>query len=155
MNPYDVYEMPRTATDTELKKQFKVLAKKRHPDRGGSHEAMKELLKAKAMLEPERREATDLRLAQEEAEAAAKKKVDEAVLALKEQLQRKQTANGGPPPMVFTSIFEDAVAGLEGPFASMMKNGAKLAGITLDVLAAAQHQPQPVAAPARRRKRRR
>lgn len=45
---WDVLELPATADRETIQKQYLALAQKRHPDSGGSHDAMTELNQARA-----------------------------------------------------------------------------------------------------------
>lgn len=50
MDPYKVLELPRSATDVDIKKQYKRFALKHHPDKGGDAEKFKEITQAYAVL---------------------------------------------------------------------------------------------------------
>jgi curved DNA-binding protein CbpA len=58
-SPYDVLGVPRTATDDEVKKAYRKLARENHPDANqgdaAAEERFKEIQGAYAALEPEKR----------------------------------------------------------------------------------------------------
>jgi molecular chaperone DnaJ len=59
-NYYDILGVPKSATADEVKKAFRRLARKHHPDAGGSEEKFKELNEAYEVLsDPEKREQYD------------------------------------------------------------------------------------------------
>ena len=56
MNPYEVLGLDKDATDEQIKKAYKRLSKKHHPDNGGDNEKFLELDKAyKILKDPEQR----------------------------------------------------------------------------------------------------
>ena len=60
MNYYDILEVPRDATVDVIKKQYKKLALKHHPDRGGDPETFKKISEAyQTLSEPEKRQEYD------------------------------------------------------------------------------------------------
>lgn len=50
MNPYDVLNVPRTATIDDIKKSYRALALQHHPDKGGDEEKFKQLNQAYEMI---------------------------------------------------------------------------------------------------------
>lgn len=50
MDPYSVLGINRNATDDEVKKAYKSLARKHHPDKGGSEEKFKEISQAYSQI---------------------------------------------------------------------------------------------------------
>lgn len=57
---YDALELPKTATEDDVKKAYKRLAKVHHPDKGGDAERFKAIAKAYEVLsDPEKRAAYD------------------------------------------------------------------------------------------------
>ena len=60
MTWYDVLEVSQTATTEEIKRAYRRLVLRRHPDAGGSNRAMRELLKAYRILsDPIQRQVYD------------------------------------------------------------------------------------------------
>ena len=58
---YEVLGVAKTASPTEIKKAYMVLAKKAHPDKGGDPEKFKEITKAYELLsDPEKRAVYDV-----------------------------------------------------------------------------------------------
>lgn len=49
-NPYQVLEVERNATDHDIKKAYKKMAMKHHPDKGGDEEKFKEISEAYSIL---------------------------------------------------------------------------------------------------------
>lgn len=49
-NAYKIFELKSSCTDEEINKQFKKLAMKHHPDKGGNPENFKLIVKAKEVL---------------------------------------------------------------------------------------------------------
>lgn len=73
VDPYSVLEVPSTASIEEIKSAFRRLAKRYHPDAGGTHEQMLRLLAAWQVLsDPSRRAAYDSSRASPDDEAARK-----------------------------------------------------------------------------------
>ena len=57
MNPYEILDIDKTATDAEIKKAYRKLAAKHHPDKGGNEEQFKQINEAySAINTPEKRE---------------------------------------------------------------------------------------------------
>jgi molecular chaperone DnaJ len=57
---YEVLGVPRTASQDEIKKAFRQLAKKYHPDKGGDPEKFKEIAEAYEVLsDPDKRAQYD------------------------------------------------------------------------------------------------
>lgn len=54
---YEILEIKRTATQTEIKKAHRKLVKKHHPDKGGDKEAFNDIQKAYEVLSNEERRA--------------------------------------------------------------------------------------------------
>ena len=62
-NYYDVLGVKRDATQDDIKKAFRKLAAKYHPDAGGDEEKFKELNEANEVLsDPEKRKKYDSKL---------------------------------------------------------------------------------------------
>lgn len=60
MNPYEILGVAETASLSEIKLAYKILAQRSHPDKGGSAEEFKTLQEAYAILkDPNRRETYD------------------------------------------------------------------------------------------------
>lgn len=60
MNPYQTLNVPRDATDDEIKQAYKQEAKRTHPDKGGDEETFKNVSRAFALLSnPEKRRYYD------------------------------------------------------------------------------------------------
>jgi len=61
MNPYETLDVPKDASDAEIKSAYKSLSKKHHPDKpGGSKERMSEINNAKQLLlDPDKRRRYD------------------------------------------------------------------------------------------------
>lgn len=60
MNPYTILEVTPQASDEEIKKKFRTLAQKYHPDRGGNEEMFKQVNLAYSILsDPARRKHFD------------------------------------------------------------------------------------------------
>ena len=61
MNPYNILDLPNNASDEEIKKKFRILAQRYHPDRaGGDEEKFKQVNLAYAILsDPVRRKHFD------------------------------------------------------------------------------------------------
>jgi curved DNA-binding protein CbpA len=61
MNPYETLDVPKDATDAEIKSAYKDLSKKHHPDKpGGSKERMSDINNAKQLLlDPAKRRRYD------------------------------------------------------------------------------------------------
>ncbi len=82
MDPYSTLEVPHTATLEEIKKAYRKLAKKWHPDKnGGSLDAAEMFRNVKAaydcLVDPIKRAAADAkRKYQDQAEAAKKAKAE-------------------------------------------------------------------------------
>lgn len=49
-NPYDILNIPQNASDSDIKKSYKKLAHKHHPDKGGDEEKFKEIQHAYDIL---------------------------------------------------------------------------------------------------------
>lgn len=54
---YEVLGVPKAASKEEIKKAYRTLAKKHHPDKGGSEEAFKEISEAFSVLDDEEKKA--------------------------------------------------------------------------------------------------
>jgi DnaJ-class molecular chaperone len=97
MDPYTTLEVPHTATIEEIKKAYRKLAKKWHPDKnGGSLDAAEMFRNVKAaydcLIDPIKRAAADTkRKYQEQSEAAKKAKADA-------DRQARARAYAQPPP---------------------------------------------------------
>jgi len=95
MDPYATLDVPHTATLEEIKKAYRKLALKWHPDKnGGSLDAAEMFRKVKAaydcLIDPIKRAAEDLkRKHREQAEAARKAEAER---------QARARANSQPPP---------------------------------------------------------
>lgn len=82
MNPYLLLEVPHAATIEDIKKAYRKMAKKWHPDKnGGSKDAEEKFKQINAayecLIDPGKRAALDAnRLDQEKAEAAKKAKAE-------------------------------------------------------------------------------
>jgi len=50
INPYEILGLDETATEAKIKKTYRSLSKKVHPDKGGSHEKFLELRRAYTVL---------------------------------------------------------------------------------------------------------
>ena len=60
MNPYTILEVTPQASDEEIKKKFRTLAQRHHPDRGGNEEIFKQVNLAYSILsDPARRKHFD------------------------------------------------------------------------------------------------
>lgn len=60
MNHYEVLDVPKTATPAEIKRAYKRMAKKHHPDRGGDAKQMVLINKAHdTLMDPAKREHYD------------------------------------------------------------------------------------------------
>lgn len=51
LNPWEVLGLPKDATDREIKKAFRDLAKEHHPDKGGDGEIFAQISRAFALIE--------------------------------------------------------------------------------------------------------
>lgn len=61
MNYYTTLNIPKTATDDEIKKAYRKLAKQYHPDAGGDETKFKEITEAYSILsDPEKRRLADM-----------------------------------------------------------------------------------------------
>lgn len=82
MDPYLLLEVPHTATTEEIKKAYRKLAKRWHPDTNGESKVAEEMFKKikaayDCLIDPIKRAAADAqRKYQEQAEAAKKAKAD-------------------------------------------------------------------------------
>ena len=57
MNPYDILNIPEKASEAEIKKAYRKLAAKHHPDKGGDEAKFKQINEAYSMIEnPQRRQ---------------------------------------------------------------------------------------------------
>ena len=60
MNPYEILEVDKSATEIEIKQAYRRKSRECHPDRGGSDEAMQEVNRAYEVLsDPEKRAEYD------------------------------------------------------------------------------------------------
>jgi len=57
MNPYKVLGLDKTATEQEIKKRYRKLSMKLHPDRGGDEEAFKKVAEAYGILSDKTKKA--------------------------------------------------------------------------------------------------
>lgn len=97
MDPYSTLEVPHTATIEEIKKAYRKMALKWHPDKnGGSLDAAEMFRKVKAaydcLVDPIKRAAADAKRRYHEQAEAAKKAKAEA------DRQARSRAYAQPPP---------------------------------------------------------
>lgn len=60
MNPYNILDLPSSATNEEIKQKYRSLAQQHHPDKGGDPEKFKEInLAYSILIDPVRRKIYD------------------------------------------------------------------------------------------------
>lgn len=140
MDPYLHLEVPHHATADEIKKAYRRLAKRWHPDRNAGNKAAEEKFKSiqaayECLNDPAKRAAEDLKRKQREKEEEARKARTEA------ERQARVAPQGNPP-----------AANSGGP----NWGAIVLGGLAVAVIGAAISQaqaPRRRAQPARRRRR--
>lgn len=78
MDPYSTLEVPHTATVDDIKKAYRRLAKRWHPDKNGGSKVAEEMFKKikaahECLIDPIKRAAEDLKRKHREQAEAAKK----------------------------------------------------------------------------------
>lgn len=111
MDPYSTLEVPHTATIEEIKKAYRRMALKWHPDKnGGSLDAAEIFRNVKAaydcLIDPIRRATADADRRKQEQSEAAKKVSDEAAWQTRTQAHTQPQPGrfGNSPWVVFLAL---------------------------------------------------
>lgn len=111
MDPYLLLEVPNTASNSDIKKAYRKMALKWHPDKnGGSKDAEEKFKQINAayecLIDPGKRAALDAnRLDQEKAEAAKKAKAEADRQARARAYAQSQSGRSGTSPLAVVFAF--------------------------------------------------